>query len=162
METRIVPGQPVDGICDTAKKEGFGPIVVGNQGMNAGGKRTLESVPDRVTHFAPTDLLVVRTVAVGVRDLRVGEGGLVMAGGRRFAVYRDEHGTVRALSPKCTHMGGTVVWNRRERTWDCPCHGSRFTPEGEVVEGACHEGAGAPGDRGVVAALRTGPPRARI
>ncbi|MFN2615089.1 MAG: Rieske 2Fe-2S domain-containing protein, partial [Actinomycetota bacterium] len=64
-----------------------------------------------------------------------GDGGLVQADGRKIAVYKDERGDVHALFAKCTHMGCTVGWNAAEKTWDCPCHGSRFAIDGSVVNG---------------------------
>jgi Rieske Fe-S protein len=51
------------------------------------------------------------------------------------AVYRDDSGTLHSRSARCTHLGCIVRFNRAERTWDCPCHGSRFDPTGEVIEG---------------------------
>jgi len=55
--------------------------------------------------------------------------------GENLAVYRDPSGTVTRVSATCTHMGCIVDWNEAERTWDCPCHGSRFKPTGQVVSG---------------------------
>ena len=72
------------------------------------------------------------------RSLRVlarGEGKLLDIDGERVAAYRSEDGAVTMKSPICTHMGCTVQWNSAERTWDCPCHGSRFSPKGEVLGG---------------------------
>lgn len=68
-------------------------------------------------------------------QLAPGEGRLLRVGGRKTAVYRDEDGGVHALSPVCTHLGCHVSWNPTERSWDCPCHGSRFTGDGTVIEG---------------------------
>jgi Rieske Fe-S protein len=51
------------------------------------------------------------------------------------AVYRDEAGTVHARSAVCTHLGCHVQWNQEERSWDCPCHGSRFDVDGAVLNG---------------------------
>jgi glycine/D-amino acid oxidase-like deaminating enzyme/nitrite reductase/ring-hydroxylating ferredoxin subunit len=70
-----------------------------------------------------------------LRALRRGEGRILELGGKRVAAYRDANGTVTKLSPICTHMGCVVAWNAAERTWDCPCHGSRFDPKGRVVAG---------------------------
>jgi glycine/D-amino acid oxidase-like deaminating enzyme/nitrite reductase/ring-hydroxylating ferredoxin subunit len=67
--------------------------------------------------------------------LRPGEGAAVGAGLRQRAVYRDEGGELHSLSARCTHLGCIVGFNRAERTWDCPCHGSRFALDGEVLEG---------------------------
>lgn len=68
-------------------------------------------------------------------DLRPGEGGIVAGEDGKVAVYRDEQGALHALSPVCTHLACDVAWNRAEKTWDCPCHGSRFAPDGTVVNG---------------------------
>lgn len=70
-----------------------------------------------------------------VAELDPGEGVVVRAGHEAYAVSRDDGGRVRSLSPVCTHMGCHVRWNTAERSWDCPCHGSRFGADGRVVEG---------------------------
>jgi Rieske Fe-S protein len=68
-------------------------------------------------------------------DLEPNEGRIVRVGHRHVAKFRDEGGEVHALSARCTHLGCLVEWNTAERTWDCPCHGSRFTMTGAVIEG---------------------------
>jgi len=73
--------------------------------------------------------------AKSLRSVVRGEGRIVELDGERVAVFRDENGRVTQLSPVCTHMGCEVKWNDAERTWDCPCHGSRFTPSGKVLAG---------------------------
>jgi glycine/D-amino acid oxidase-like deaminating enzyme/nitrite reductase/ring-hydroxylating ferredoxin subunit len=70
-----------------------------------------------------------------VDDVTRGEGRLVERAGRRLAVYRDESGALHSRSPVCSHMGCIVQWNRADRTWDCPCHGGRYSPDGEVIAG---------------------------
>jgi nitrite reductase/ring-hydroxylating ferredoxin subunit len=70
-----------------------------------------------------------------VDAVATGEGKLVRVNGRRLAVYRDFDGSVRAVSSVCTHLGCHVHFNNAERTWDCPCHGSRFDVEGRVKDG---------------------------
>lgn len=75
------------------------------------------------------------TSARELADLPAGAGRVVQLGGEKLAVYRDPVGALRALSAVCTHLGCLVAWNNVEQSWDCPCHGSRFTPEGEVVNG---------------------------
>jgi glycine/D-amino acid oxidase-like deaminating enzyme/nitrite reductase/ring-hydroxylating ferredoxin subunit len=68
-------------------------------------------------------------------DLEPNEGRIVRLGRRHVAMFRDEGGAVHALSARCTHLGCLVEWNTAERTWDCPCHGSRFARTGAVIEG---------------------------
>jgi glycine/D-amino acid oxidase-like deaminating enzyme/nitrite reductase/ring-hydroxylating ferredoxin subunit len=68
-------------------------------------------------------------------DVPRGEGRIVGAGHGQRAVHRDDEGRLHVLSARCTHLGCIVNWNSGERTWDCPCHGSRFTAEGQVIEG---------------------------
>jgi glycine/D-amino acid oxidase-like deaminating enzyme/nitrite reductase/ring-hydroxylating ferredoxin subunit len=69
-------------------------------------------------------------------DLGPGEGAIVGAGLRQRAAYRDEDGNLHLLSARCTHVGCIVGFNAAERSWDCPCHGSRFDPiDGAVLEG---------------------------
>ena len=64
-----------------------------------------------------------------------GCGQVVSKNGRLVAVYRTPSGSLYRLSPVCRHAGCIVHWNDAERTWDCPCHGSRFSPEGQVLHG---------------------------
>jgi glycine/D-amino acid oxidase-like deaminating enzyme/nitrite reductase/ring-hydroxylating ferredoxin subunit len=68
-------------------------------------------------------------------DPAPGEGKLVASGLEQHAVYRDEDGALHRLSARCTHVGCIVAWNPEEKTWDCPCHGSRFEATGEVLQG---------------------------
>jgi len=68
-------------------------------------------------------------------DLAPGEGRVVGSPLRQRAVYRDEDGKLHERSARCTHLGCIVAFNSAERTWDCPCHGSRFGVDGEVIEG---------------------------
>ncbi len=69
---------------------------------------------------------------------------MVRTEGGRLAVYRDDDGALHAVSARCTHMGCLVDFNAAERAWECPCHGSRFDTEGNVVQGG-DEAAGAAG-----------------
>ena len=70
-----------------------------------------------------------------VDDIAAGTGAVMRRGTRKVAVYRDERGAVHERSAVCTHLKCIVDWNSAERTWDCPCHGSRFDPYGKVVNG---------------------------
>jgi glycine/D-amino acid oxidase-like deaminating enzyme/nitrite reductase/ring-hydroxylating ferredoxin subunit len=71
----------------------------------------------------------------GVESIAPGEGRIVGSGLGQRAVYRDDDGELHALSARCTHLGCIVNWNSGEGTWDCPCHGSRFGPTGDVLGG---------------------------
>ena len=73
--------------------------------------------------------------AKSLRSVRRGEGKILELGGKRVAAYRSEKGATTLLSPVCTHLGCEVRWNGAEGTWDCPCHGSRFTTAGKVLAG---------------------------
>ncbi len=68
-------------------------------------------------------------------DLRPGEGGVIQKGIHQLAVYREETGELHVSSAVCPHLGCIVHWNGAEKTFDCPCHGSRFSPKGCVLTG---------------------------
>jgi glycine/D-amino acid oxidase-like deaminating enzyme/nitrite reductase/ring-hydroxylating ferredoxin subunit len=68
-------------------------------------------------------------------DIGAGEGKILRLGGKKVAAYRDYTGKVTLCSPVCTHLKCIVRWNAADGTWDCPCHGSRFQPTGEVAAG---------------------------
>jgi glycine/D-amino acid oxidase-like deaminating enzyme/nitrite reductase/ring-hydroxylating ferredoxin subunit len=68
-------------------------------------------------------------------SLSPGDSAIVDAEGETFAAYRAPDGELFAVSQACTHMGCKVHWNSVETSWDCPCHGSRFRPDGTVIEG---------------------------
>lgn len=68
-------------------------------------------------------------------ELAAGDAAILEVDGEQTAVYRDEQGSVHAVSAVCTHRGCTVEWNGGEKSWDCPCHGSRFDLDGQVLHG---------------------------
>ncbi|WP_031172186.1 FAD-dependent oxidoreductase [Streptomyces durhamensis] len=80
-------------------------------------------VGDRLKPPAPVD------------GLAPGDGAVVRAEGGRLAVHRDDEGVLHAVSARCTHLGCLVSFNRAERAWECPCHGSRFAVDGTVLQG---------------------------
>ena len=69
------------------------------------------------------------------RSIKRTEGAILKLDGKRVACSRDEKGQLHKVSAVCSHMGCLVRWNGGEQTWDCPCHGSRFLPTGEVLAG---------------------------
>lgn len=68
-------------------------------------------------------------------DLPAGEGAVLSSGLKKYAVYRDYDNTLKAFSAVCPHLGCIVQWNNDEKSFDCPCHGSRFDAEGNVING---------------------------
>ena len=74
-----------------------------------------------------------------VDDLGKGEGRLLEWQGQKVAAYRNDQGDVSICSAVCTHLKCLVKWNTADRTWDCPCHGSRFHPDGRVLSGPAEE-----------------------
>jgi glycine/D-amino acid oxidase-like deaminating enzyme len=78
---------------------------------------------------------VRRSHVDSVDEIRPGSGAVVRIRGERCAVYRDEAGVAHAVSATCTHLGCVVDFNDAERSWECPCHGSRFDVDGSVLQG---------------------------
>ncbi|HKP37310.1 MAG TPA: FAD-dependent oxidoreductase [Pyrinomonadaceae bacterium] len=85
-----------------------------------------------------TDLLTAGDVD-SVDEIAKGEGRVVRSGLSKVASYRDEDGTLHNISAICTHLGCVVSWNSAEKTWDCPCHGSRFDKLGSVINGPANK-----------------------
>lgn len=68
-------------------------------------------------------------------DIPVGDGKVLEIKGKRVGVYRDENNKLYFVDTTCPHLGCELKWNLAEKSWDCPCHGSRYTYKGEVLEG---------------------------
>ena len=66
-------------------------------------------------------------------DLANGEAKVVKYEGHSIALYKDDNGKLFAVNPACTHINCKVAWNNAEQSWDCPCHGSRFATDGEML-----------------------------
>ena len=73
--------------------------------------------------------------APSIKQLARESASVLEIDGKRVAVYLDEAGDTHKVSATCTHLGCEVKWNTAELTWDCPCHGSRFTYDGVLVQG---------------------------
>src|SRR5690606_40729772 len=69
------------------------------------------------------------------RSSDLGEGNLITSGLKKIAVYRDYDNSLKAFSAVCPHLGCIVQWNADEKSFDCPCHGSRFACDGTVING---------------------------
>lgn len=68
-------------------------------------------------------------------EIKPGEARVIEVNGQRMGAYRDDEGTLHMVDTTCTHLGCELKWNDAEKSWDCPCHGSRFTYEGKIIEG---------------------------
>ncbi len=104
------------------------------------GKTFLKHQADVARHFVgdrlPPSLSGPSGPSVSsVDEIAPGDGAVVQVAGKRCAVHRDEDGKLHAVSARCTHLGCLVAFNRAEQAWECPCHGSRFDPDGQVVQG---------------------------
>jgi Rieske Fe-S protein len=70
-----------------------------------------------------------------IEEIPRGQGAVVRSGLKMLAVHVDVQGRVHENLAVCPHLGCVVRWNRAEKSWDCPCHGSRFNPHGRVING---------------------------
>lgn len=96
-----------------------------------------------IKNFVVQNLSVAKELVAGkveivhkkTQDLEPDQGAVVFHDGKRVGAYRDPEGQLHLIDRTCTHMGCECEWNDGERSWDCPCHGSRFSYEGDVLEG---------------------------
>lgn len=98
----------------------------------ASAENTLKENIDVVTHLVKDYIKGTEKEFTGIQT---GEGKLIDFNGKKSAAYRDENDQLHIVSAICPHLGCIVHWNSAEKSWDCPCHGSRFTYKGEVLEG---------------------------
>lgn len=111
--------------------------------------------PARVTLHAATDFVrenlnvaaryadwLKRDEVASVDKITPGSGAVIRRGLKKVAIYRDEGGILHERSAVCPHLGCIVAWNSTENTWDCPCHGSRFEADGQVINGPSKAGLG--------------------
>ena len=131
----LTKGDPAARILAVAAENHCDLIVVGNKGMTGTKRFFLSSVPEKVVDMADLDVLVARTVTQVVSELAPGEGGIIVQAGEKLAAFIDGNGEMHVMSARCTHLGCTVAWNSAEGSFDCPCHGSRYAPTGEVING---------------------------
>lgn len=92
--------------------------------------KSLRNAAEVVSDFAG---LVLSPDAKKLSRIQPGQGAVVRMGFKRVGVYRDKKGGYRAIAAVCPHLGCALKWNKDECTWDCPCHGSRFAPDGTVL-----------------------------
>ena len=66
-----------------------------------------------------------------VDEIKNDNGGIIKVAGENVGIYKDKQGEIFAIKPVCTHLGCLLYWNNLDKTWDCPCHGSRFDYKGQ-------------------------------
>jgi Rieske Fe-S protein len=93
----------------------------------------IEAIPEVIKSTAPYVDWITGGDVSSVDEIKNGEGAILRDGLSKIAVYRDDKGKLYRRSAICTHMGCIVRFNSAEKTWDCPCHGSRFGVEGHVI-----------------------------
>lgn len=112
----------------------FAPLVRPNRLSPVKGAKNILEESATVVKQLVKDYLTARQ-SEKLSELKPGDSAIVSAEGETFAAWRAPGGELFAVSQVCTHAGCKVHWNSVETTWDCPCHGSRFRPDGTVVEG---------------------------
>lgn len=113
---------------ETSAVETFDP---GRLNLRSSARNLFEHNAETGKHFV-LDRVTKRSPDI---KLAPGEGRIVGEGLSQVALSRDEDGTEHRLSARCTHLGCIVSWNDADRSWDCPCHGSRFESDGSVIQG---------------------------
>ncbi|MCT2536892.1 FAD-dependent oxidoreductase [Aquibacillus koreensis] len=99
-------------------------------------KKFMEINADVAKHMVQGKL---EFTSASIDDVKEDEAKVIRINGKRAGVYREKSGEVHVVDTTCTHMGCEVNWNDGERSWDCPCHGSRFSITGEVLEGPAQQ-----------------------
>ncbi len=99
-------------------------------------KLTAEGVElvKRNVHVAETFVLGRGAEIKDISKMKNEDAGIAEVHGQKIAVYKDDEGEIHAVKPACAHMGCFVSWNGAERSWDCPCHGSRYDYYGQVIQ----------------------------
>jgi nitrite reductase/ring-hydroxylating ferredoxin subunit len=128
-------GDPSPEILRAADEHDADLVVIGNKGMTGMMRFFTSPVPQKVVDRVDRDVLVARTVIQVESELAPGEGGVIERGGEKLAAFVDAEGALHLFSAKCTHLGCTVGWDAGDGVFACPCHGSRYSSNGEVVQG---------------------------
>jgi nucleotide-binding universal stress UspA family protein len=131
----LLQGDPVERILETAEATDSDLVVVGNKGMTRTRMLLGASVPGGVLKGARCDVLLCRTVRQLESELEPGEGGVIERHGEQLAAFVDGSGELHLMSARCTHLGCVLGWDPTAKTFECPCHGSRFSPLGAPLRG---------------------------
>ncbi|MBA2733941.1 MAG: FAD-dependent oxidoreductase [Acidobacteria bacterium] len=102
-------------------------------------RKTLKALPEFASENLNVAAQYVDLVTPGdvdsIDEIKPGDGAIIRHGLKKVAAYRDDAGTIHERSAVCPHLGCIVDWNSKEKTWDCPCHGSRYDAYGKVFQG---------------------------
>jgi Rieske Fe-S protein len=98
-------------------------------------KAVRDYISENLTVPAKLAAYVTRGELSSVDELKRGQGAVIRQGVKKVAAFRDEEGTLHLRSATCTHAGCLLHWNSFERCWDCMCHGSQFSVDGEPLNG---------------------------
>jgi glycine/D-amino acid oxidase-like deaminating enzyme/nitrite reductase/ring-hydroxylating ferredoxin subunit len=107
-------------------------------GLRSGGRKLVEKNIDAARNWVEDRLH--KADERSPSSIRPDEAAIVRLDGQAVAAYRDGEGVLHSVSARCTHMGCLVHWNSAERSWDCPCHGSRYDVDGNVLHGPAVHG----------------------
>ena len=119
-------------LYDPARKSPLAALTFAKENLNVAAQYTSWVTPGEVSN---------------ADEIRPGTGAIVRSGLSKIAVYRDPSGELHGRSAVCTHLGCIVAWNAAESSWDCPCHGSRFDPDGKVLNGTGDRSTGSGRER---------------
>lgn len=108
---------------------------------------TRSSFPNSIKPFISTNMNVTKefikgkfdTTKQSISNIKTDQAIVTKIKGSRIGIYKDQQNNIHAVKTTCTHLGCEVSWNTTERTWECPCHGSRFSYTGEVIQGPAKE-----------------------
>jgi glycine/D-amino acid oxidase-like deaminating enzyme/nitrite reductase/ring-hydroxylating ferredoxin subunit len=101
----------------------------------ATGKNIAKEITGTVVNFIKPK----HSNGIRLEDIPVNQGKIVEIEGKKCGAFHDEDGVMHIVSATCTHLGCTIKWNNDEKSWDCPCHGSRFSTNGEVLNGPANK-----------------------
>ena len=120
--TDLIMGRenPWSVLYDPARKSPLAALIFAKENLNVAAQYTDWITPGEVS---------------SPEEIQPGTGAILRNGLSKIAAYRDAQGKLHERSAVCTHLGCIVAWNGSENSWDCPCHGSRFDPDGKVLNG---------------------------
>ncbi len=113
--------------------ETYDPSRLSLKNLNEYVRENFDSIAPYSDWFVPGNIKTTE-------EITPGEGAILRQGLKKLACYKDTFGNMHVFSATCPHLGGIVRWNSSEKTWDCPCHGSRFHRYGEVINGPAPHG----------------------